>query len=844
MSKFPRPAPVRALLLTLLLAPCGLAQADVIVGDLTTPANYTSSGGIDAFAIGTVSCNIGTVPLNWVSSTNQHPVIGQSMYRLKNGRFEMIGMSWLKHGFTALAQSLCSPCQNPGTGSLLGVGCSDPYSASLNGQQSNLGPRTEVNAATGYYPYPFTSPSYSGTIARRLQVAHADLDPNLNAGAIYFAEGQYITEQDATAGNDDNNASYRRLIITGSGSEYSASFSATYPTVRQKPAILAWKDHDPSVGISYVDVPSDGRIIVGSKLIAVGGGRYRIEVAIQNLNSDRSVQSLTLNFPQAALLTNAGFHDVPYHSNEPFTGATGSYTGADWTISPGTTDIVWATETFASNQRANAIRWGTTYNFWVETDVFPNDFTLGLFKPGVPATMSILPPLPAFEMSFATTPPASAEPGTTPAVDVQISPVAGSVDPSSVTLFAALGNGPFTPIAAQNQGGGLFRAHLPTGQCFDKVRWYVSASNAGATFTATLPAGGAAAANVTEYLPSGGLVTVFFDDMETVQPGWTVSNGPGLTDGAWDPAPAVPVGGGTRGDPPTAYGGAGKCFLTDNVAGNSDVDGDETRLDTPVFSLAGHTRARVRARVWYDRDFGGPNSTDVFTMRVSNNGGASWVTLGTYSLSVDQWVEQSYVLTDFVAPTANMKVRFIAADFDPGDVVEAGVDHVIIEACPSLPALSAAGAGNVGIGAGGPYDVLTINGSAGGVSRRVDVPLGGAASVDLATPPTSALPAHFVLFMTLGAALGTDTVLPFGIGTMTFMPCVLDPANPLLFTLSDSLGLGVCPALFPSTPTPWQLLIPPGVLTSPLTVTLQGVIVDGTASVGFSVTNGVILSVN
>ena len=112
------------------------AGPDVIVGDLIDVANYGQVGGINAYAIGTTSCNIGTTPLQWVASTNQHPVIGQNLYRVKNGRFEQIGISWLKHGFTALAQSLCATCQNPGTGSLLGVNCSDPYVASLNGSQT------------------------------------------------------------------------------------------------------------------------------------------------------------------------------------------------------------------------------------------------------------------------------------------------------------------------------------------------------------------------------------------------------------------------------------------------------------------------------------------------------------------------------------------------------------------------------------------------------------------------------------------------------------------------------------------------------------------------------------
>src|SRR5262245_3155089 len=64
----------------LLLAGVAAAQADVIVGDLTTPDNYGSENNIAAFAFGTVSCNIGSVPLQWQANTQLHPVIGQNMF--------------------------------------------------------------------------------------------------------------------------------------------------------------------------------------------------------------------------------------------------------------------------------------------------------------------------------------------------------------------------------------------------------------------------------------------------------------------------------------------------------------------------------------------------------------------------------------------------------------------------------------------------------------------------------------------------------------------------------------------------------------------------------------------
>src|SRR5690606_33726259 len=156
--------------------------------------------------------------------TNYHPVIGQNLYRLKDGRLEQIGYSWLKHGFTALQGDICvsqvgHPCEAAGTGNRLGVGCSDPYGSSLNGSYSYLGPRYQVKPATHEYPHPFANvPNGTQTIEKRLQVKIADIDPTQNPGALYFAEGHYVARDDAYWNNDNNNASYRRVNFNATGS--------------------------------------------------------------------------------------------------------------------------------------------------------------------------------------------------------------------------------------------------------------------------------------------------------------------------------------------------------------------------------------------------------------------------------------------------------------------------------------------------------------------------------------------------------------------------------------------------------------------------------------------------
>jgi len=304
-------------------------------------------------------------------------------YMTVNGaaRFEQIGQSWLKHGFTALQQSLCCTCTANPNGTALGVGCSDPYCCGLNGGQSGLGPKFEVNPHTGAYPYPFTSPAFSGTIARRLQVAISDLDPALNSGAVYFGEAQYVTPDDAAANHQNNNASHRLLTVSGSGTSYNIAMAGT--TQREKPAIRAWKAADPTVTETDVQIPNDGLIIVSSKATNLGGNVWHYEYAVHNLNADRAIGSFSVPIPSGAAVANIGFHDVAYHSGEPFV-------GTDWTATVGAATITWACETQAQNANANAIRWGTLYNFRfdINASAGSGNATLGIWKPGSPTDVT------------------------------------------------------------------------------------------------------------------------------------------------------------------------------------------------------------------------------------------------------------------------------------------------------------------------------------------------------------------------------------------------------------------------------------------------------------------------
>jgi hypothetical protein len=398
--------------------------ADVIVGDLPDFTSNTVStvNGVpyDSFAVGTTSCNRGNTPLNWFTggTDNRHPAISQNIFRLSNGRFEQLGQGWLKHGFTALQGSVCNSYFTFGctstAGTTLGVGCSDPYSSGLNnGGANSMGPKWQVNAATGLFPYPYAANALSA--APRIRLSDLNASP---AGSRFFIEGQYICGDDAAANNKNNNASWREIAITSTAgtipnaTEFTMGAVAGQAVHREQPAIYAWPLIDPSVTLSTFDVPNDGRFILACKVTGPTSGLYTYEYALHNLNSHRCAGSLIVPLPGTqAALTNVGFHDAevvgePNALATPLTPASD-----DWALSGGgasATSVSWAGPSYAgtpptytmdpvtlykvssfvagtgNDHTANVIRWGSLFNFRFTSELAPGagSVAVGLWRPG------------------------------------------------------------------------------------------------------------------------------------------------------------------------------------------------------------------------------------------------------------------------------------------------------------------------------------------------------------------------------------------------------------------------------------------------------------------------------
>ena len=344
---------------------------DVIAFTVSSHRVWGVVGDVSAHSIGTEMCNVGDEPLPWELG------IAQNAYRLSNNRFEQIGMSWIKKAIEVLGYDTCCPCISTGDIRIMGVGCSDAYHAITNGAQSNLGPRSSINVFQGFVPDPSGQPG-SNAIDRRMQIRVADLNPALNAGAMYFGEIQLVTPDDAQY-NSFNNISYSPFNVVFLPSAGTWGFSDTFTTLTRRPAIQAWAAHDPTVTVSEVDVPDEGRLYLGHRTSDNGDGTWHYEYALFNQNSHRSARRLSIPVPSGVTIRNIGFHDVDHHSGEP-------YDVSDWPGVHAGGEVRWATESFDANPNANALRWSTLYNFRFDANSppAPAAIDIELFLPGTP----------------------------------------------------------------------------------------------------------------------------------------------------------------------------------------------------------------------------------------------------------------------------------------------------------------------------------------------------------------------------------------------------------------------------------------------------------------------------
>ena len=123
------------------------------------------------------------------------------------------------------------------------------------------------------------------------------------------------------------------------------------------------------------------------------------------------------------------------------------------------------------------------------------------------------------------------------------------------------------------------------------------------------------------------------------------------------------------------FDGSGRCYLTDNRAGNYDVDGGPTILTSPLLDAGNGGELTLNYAWWFVCDDALPPAQDFLDVSVSNDNGANWTLIRHLATAVG-WVQESLRLSDYVTPTAQMRVRFSTMDRPNNSNTEAGADAV------------------------------------------------------------------------------------------------------------------------------------------------------------------------
>ena len=278
--------------------------------------------------------------------------------------------------------------------------------------------------------------------------------------------------------------------------------------------------------------------------------------------------------------------------------------------------------------------------------------------------------LPALHIQFPDGLPVSVAPGFETTIAVCIDPVQDTLVAGSETLHYRLDGGAFQTATLTSLGNKFYEAVLPAAHCDDVPEFYVSAQGT-VSGLVTQPEDAPSEA----FTMAVGTYTPIYDyDFEEYH-AWMVEN-LGATDGMWQRE--IPVN-----DPNCLYDpfadadGSGKCALTANRPGDSDVDGGGVRLTSPVVDM---TAENILLQYSYYLYVDDQTEPDYLLVEVSSNGLAGpWLELVRHIRNNGlSWRTDSFTGVELqalgITLTDQMHVRYTVYDGGSDHVVEAGVD--------------------------------------------------------------------------------------------------------------------------------------------------------------------------
>lgn len=320
--------------------------------------------------------------------------------------------------------------------------------------------------------------------------------------------------------------------------------------------------------------------------------------------------------------------------------------------------------------------------------------------------------------------PSGAGPFTVTAdVTAQFAPPAVNVE-----LNYSLNGAAFQSVPMTSTGGVGFTGDIPSfGSQNGFVEWFLSAEDGNGE-----TGGFGDAGDPLEF--SVGKIVVQAFDFENGAAGWAVGNPNDATTGNWvigNPNPTAAQ----SGDDHTPGAGNVNMWFTGNAAngaglGENDVDGGTTSLISPALALAAVDTPSISYWRWYSNNQGGSANQDILQVDISNDDGATWVTAEVVGPAGDEsnggFFQATIVVSDFVLPTDQVRLRVRASDLGGGSIVEAGLDDVEVfgfgDACTPVTNYCSSTPNSSGQAA-----VMFFNGSQNADDNNVTLTVAGAA---------------------------------------------------------------------------------------------------------------------
>ncbi len=366
-------------------------EQDVALIGIGSVGQWARGNGLVAISPSATLKNVGTANVPWYSkfsgtfppyNNDQHPYLIWRIYRIKDGRFEQVGVSAVKHAFlttnTNCDVGACTGSDAPGgSGHILGLGCQDTYSQGNNNSTGALSFRNEIQSALGLWNHTGSHfdqngdgvQDHSGSGETFLDHGANVLETDLQtANSTYYLDAWYVVRDDI---NIFNTMGWRQITPVFNGSMWTF---ATPTALINGPAVNAWvSDTAPPAGsMNTVRTEPDGHLRVVVATRDLGGGQTRYEYAVVNHDFDRQVGSFFVP-TNGTTVTALYFHDVDRDA------------GSDWIVSQNENGITW------THVGGNALDWGTTFNFGFTAPTLPiaTHALLGAVEGGGPGLVSI-----------------------------------------------------------------------------------------------------------------------------------------------------------------------------------------------------------------------------------------------------------------------------------------------------------------------------------------------------------------------------------------------------------------------------------------------------------------------